>query len=132
MKPEVIFKSELSLIQSIKKDVSNLVHNEYKPSADDFLNSNPSNRFTPPNNYLVYGNYFTQLTPFLEIFDKNDFIFFDGQSMMTLNGSKIESDYLEKTLNINHQLDFEFNKKKGFTCLKKPLKHCLSQGSKPF
>ena len=38
----------------------------------------------------------------------------------------VEASHLEEHLGLKHELKFEFNKQKGFNCLTKPQKYCLS------
>ena len=49
----------------------------------------------------------------------------DGHQMTNQNATK-EAKQLETFLNIEHEIEFKFNPRKGFECLEKPIQYCLS------
>ena len=89
------------------------------PSAIELTNAN----LYPISNFgrIRYGNYWTQIQAFIDVFGLEQIIFVDGTSM-----SNNEARHLEEQLNVNHELEFKFDRKKNFDCLWKPLKYCLS------
>ena len=70
---------------------------------------------------LRYGNYATQLKPFIEVFGIENVIILDGANM-----GNSEAQYFESRLNLEHELQFEFNEQKHFNCLRQPVQYCLS------
>ena len=70
---------------------------------------------------LRYGNYATQLKPFIEVFGIDNVIILDGANMNTA-----EAQYFESRLNLEHELKFAFNERKHFNCLSEPIEYCLS------
>lgn len=50
---------------------------------------------------------------------------FDPDSFRSIKGNN-EVEYLESRLGIEKELEFEFNEKKKFNCLSKPVPYCLS------
>ena len=76
---------------------------------------------TEPLTWIRYGNYWTQIQAFIDVFGLEKMIFVDGTSM-----GNNEARHLEEQLNLEHELEFKFDHKKNFDCLWKPLKYCLS------
>ena len=74
---------------------------------------------------IRYGNYYTQLRPYMETFDKSRFHFVDGGCLT----EKPESEFIEieKFFGIENELSFQFNETKGFPCLHRPVQMCLSE-----
>ena len=73
---------------------------------------------------IDYGNYFTQLQPFFQVFDKSQFHFVDGGGIVT--NPEAEFSKLESFFDVPNELMFKFNVTKGFPCLHRPVKMCLS------
>ena len=73
---------------------------------------------------LSYGNYFTQINPFMKIFPIESFLFLDGGNI--LKDPKAEFEVIENFFGVDHELNFRFNVTKGVPCLHKPVPMCLS------
>ena len=119
---------------------------------------------TQTQKLLRYGNYYTQLKPFLKVFKEDEIIFYNGNRLgriqhtvpethtrgITFDSDQFEAESIEDSLNIEHEMVFNFDKKKerdlrvedfcltgglvsvrgsrmeGFPCLIKPVHFCLS------
>jgi hypothetical protein len=112
-------EADLKLIENVERDVKRLKINDYRPSAADFSLSKSISRH---DDFLAYGNYFTQLYPFLKEFDLSNIHFMDGMN----RDAELEAKKFEQFLGLEHELHFRANLTKGFMCLHKPLVHCLS------
>ena len=73
-----------------------------------------------------YGNYFTQLEPYFEVFGNSTdrFHFVDGGAI--LSNPKPEFAEIENFFGLESELEFRFNRTKGFPCLRRPVPYCLS------
>ena len=73
-----------------------------------------------------FGNYFTILQQFIEVFDNSteQFHFVDGGAI--LSNPKPEFANIEKFFGLESELEFRFNRTKGFPCLHRPVPYCLS------
>lgn len=77
---------------------------------------------------LIYGNYHTQLEPFVQVFGLDKINFIDG-SRMANSFANAEVERIEDYLGVNPALKFKFNETKKFMCLSHPVQFCLN-GSK--
>ena len=100
-----------------------LVADNFHPSAADYTTKAQITRTY--DDFLAYGNYFTQLQPFLKEFSLENFHFMDGTRMASTDALD-EAQQFEKFLGLENDLDFERNEEKGFMCLSKPVEFCLS------
>ena len=73
-----------------------------------------------------YGNYFTQLQPYFEVFGNSSerFHFVDGGAI--LSNPKSEFAKIERFFGLDSELEFRFDRTKGFPCLQRPVPYCLS------
>ena len=74
-------KAEIKLVANVQRDVKKLVADKFRPSAADYTKKSKITRNY--DDYLAYGNYFTQLQPFLKEFSLENFHFMDGTRMAT-------------------------------------------------
>jgi len=72
---------------------------------------------------IMYGNYSTQLKPYLEIFDLENIHFVDGGNIA--KNPEIEYSKIEDFFDVPNRLKFSFNAEKGYPCLKSPVSMCL-------
>ena len=93
-------KRDHVLIQNITEAVDELQKNHFRPTAEDI------SKGIVKESRLSYGNYFTQLRPFLKIF-KNNIYFIDGEMMKNENAN-LEAELFEDFLGIEHSLKFRY------------------------
>ena len=125
-KSSCFYAEHLSLIfaePQKQRDVKKLVADNFHPSAADYTTKAQITR--DYDDFLAYGNYFTQLQPFLKEFSLENFHFMDGTRMATIDAVD-EARKFEEFLGVESDLDFERNAEKGFMCLSKPVEFCLS------
>ena len=81
---------------------------------------------TQTQKLLRYGNYYTQLKPFLKVFKEDEIIFYNGNRLgriqhtvpethtrgITFDSDQFEAESIEDSLNIEHEMVFNFDKKK--------------------
>ena len=72
-----------------------------------------------------YANFSTTLQPYFQTFWRKRFHFIDGQAL--LENPEWEFRLIEKFFELKPELNFEFNKTKGFPCLKEPVPFCLGK-----
>ena len=65
-------------------------------------------QFTRHDDFLAYGNYFTQLTPFLEVFNESEIYFLDGHQM-TNDKAESEAREFEKYLGLDSEMQFRYD-----------------------
>jgi len=84
-----VTRRDLKTIKNAKADISRHLNSQpdefnksklIYPSAQDFAKGN-LNRTDPYVHYLRYGNYHTQLTPFIEVVGRENLIILDGAHM---------------------------------------------------
>ena len=76
--------------------------------------------------FITFGNYHTQLKPFLEIFPVENFLFLDGGGIISSPDKEFRK--LEDFFETDHKLRFKFNETKGYPCLDQPVQMCLGSG----
>ena len=83
-------------------------------------------KLTPMQDIITYGNYWTQLQPYFDVFghDMSKFHFIDGGGIVTNPGPEFEK--IENFFGFENELEFRFNRTKGFPCLHRPVPMCLS------
>ena len=115
-------KAELKLINNVQRDVKLLQQSGFHPNASEFAYKK---HITRHDDFLAYGNFWSQLKPFVDEFGLDKIHFMDGTKMATVEAEQ-EAKYFESFLKVSNELIFEMNEKKGFMCLKKPFEFCLS------
>ena len=115
-------EAELKLIDNVQRDVKLLKQSGFHPNASEFVHKK---HITRHDDFLAYGNYWSQLKPFVDEFGLDKIHFMDGTKMATVDAER-EARYFESFLKVPNELKFEMNEKKGFMCLKKPFEFCLS------
>ena len=100
-------EADLKLIENVKRDVKHLKINNYRPSAVDFSLSKSISRH---DDFLAYGNYFTQLYPFLKEFDLSNIHFMDGMN----RDAELEAQKFEQFLGLEHELHFRYTYSMSF------------------
>lgn len=83
-------------------------------------------RLSTMDDIIRFGQYNTQIQPFLEIFDKSDILFLDGGGI--ISDPEVEFSKMENFFNVKNELEFQFNSTKGLPCLKRPVPMCLGSG----
>jgi len=73
---------------------------------------------------IPYGNFFTQLAPYIEVFGRDSIHFVDGGRIISEPASEFAK--IEQFFGVASELEFKFNGAKGFPCLEKPVPYCLS------
>ena len=117
-------EAELKLVENVQRDVTRLVDNHFQPDALTFAHKSTISRH---DDFLAYGNYFTQLTPFIDEFGIDKIHFVDGTKMSGSGAAALaEASLLEQFLEVKNELKFGMNDEKGFTCLVEPVDFCLS------
>ena len=117
-------EAEMKLIDNVQRDVTRLVNNHFQPDARTFAHKSKISRH---DDFLAYGNYFTQLTPFIDEFGVDKIHFVDGTKMSGSGALALEeASHLERFLQVENELQFGINDEKGFTCLTEPVEFCLS------
>ena len=96
----------------------------------EWLNPNKTAESTPPRvqgftayGMTQYGEYGTQIKPFMEIFGRENIHLLDGGNLLKTPNQ--EYFQLEKFFNVSHSLKLEIDAEKGFPCLKRPVPMCL-------
>ena len=93
------------------------------PSASDLANYFS---LTQTQKLLRYGNYYTQLKPFLKVFKENEIIFYDGNRLGKIQSivletltrgipsdlDQFEAESIEDSLKLGHEMVFDFDKAK--------------------
>ena len=88
---------------------------------------NQSAHLKPMDDIIQYGNYFTQLSPFIQVFGLDKIHFVDGGAIVQNPGPEFTE--IEHFFGFENELEFKFNQTKGFPCLSRPVPFCLP-GSK--
>jgi hypothetical protein len=112
------------LVKNIKNDIKILKNNKFHPTAEE-LSKRPESKISQHDDLLLYGNYFTQLSPFFEVFNKSEIYFLDGHQMAN-DKAQSEAREFEKYLGVDNEMQFKFNETKEFMCLDKPVQFCLN------
>ena len=73
---------------------------------------------------ITFGKYFSQLRPFLQYFDKEDFLFIDGDNI--IKKPQEEFGRITNFFCVAQELKFKYEEK-GFYCLEEPVEMCLSK-----
>ena len=85
---------------------------------------NQSAHLKPMDDIIQYGNYFTQLSPFIQVFGLEKIHFVDGGAIVQNPGPEFTE--IEHFFGFENELEFKFNRTKGFPCLSRPVPYCLS------
>ena len=106
------------------------LYKEFGNSVDPELSQTDNERKAPDHGTNLwhmlheYGNYASQLSPYLQNFNRTRFHFIDGQALV--KNPDPEFYKIESFLELDHELQFKFNRTKGFPCLDKPIPFCLA------